>query len=507
MAADFCILMMVFAVGSQLSDLVEMAHGSGQQRKNGWVFFEAARRYHKLIKSTYTLDDAIITLLMSIYLLGASLPSPCWVMAGTTSRIVQDLGLHKRPLPHQLFNVEIESRNRLFWGAYMVDRIVALAFGRPVLLSDEDCDVDLPGKVDEKGITTPYSLHFFRTSISVVSLLDPIIQLDAIPGNEEHDVEAMMKIDAQLVACWYKYPDDLTNDDADGSIEPSTLKILFIAQQARLALFRHFTNSDLNHTLRNACLKKSVETSRLTAKIMLRVAKKQNWENGFAHRCNDMVYNHIFRASIVLLLEHRLRTSSGLAKVQANGAAQNKHINILWQSLRAAAQAHLSAAKSLELLQVFANTLNFDLSLTEEPSSQGLSGTIPDFLAQQEPNMQTYNSLPATELSIGSNLDALDVLSPSLLGQSQPIQKSSLVASSPGHIVGMGLSFPGREAVAVSDSMPNGGDCGAEKRPSPSHCSIGSDDMDWAMFHELLNHDSIFGMYAGGVNGSDPVEF
>ncbi|OQU97842.1 Fungal specific transcription factor domain-containing protein [Cladophialophora immunda] len=515
--ADFCVMMMVFAVGSQLSDLAEVGHGSGQQMRNGWGFFEAARRCHRLIKSTYTLDDAIITLLMSIYLLGASMPSPCWVMTGTTSRIVQDLGLHKRPSPHQLFNVEIESRNRLFWGAYMVDRIVALTFGRPVLLLDEDCDVDLPGKVDEKGTTSPHSLRFFRTSISVVSLLDSIIQLDAIPRNEENDVETMMKIDAQLLACWYRYPRDLTNDDADESIEPSTLKILFITQQARLALFRHFTNNALNNSFRNACLKKSVETSRLTAKIMLRIAKGADWEDGIAHRCNDIVYNHIFRAAIVLLLEHRLKASSGMGKVHGRGAAQNRNINILWRSLRAAAQTHLSASKSLELLQVFANTLNFDLSLTETSDEYTSGDGTTDVLIRQEPDVETYDSLPAPALTIdaAAALTAVDVLSsPSPQIQPQPKPRPGLGSNSTNNLLlPTGLPFPKRDgagAAAATTARDEEEDrIGTEKRPSPSHCSVGSEDMDWAMFHELLDHDSIFEMYAGGVNGNDdfPVEF
>ncbi|OBT58869.1 hypothetical protein VE04_00926 [Pseudogymnoascus sp. 24MN13] len=40
--ADFSILMMVWAVGAQMSDLAEVRHNSGRQMKNGWEFFEAA---------------------------------------------------------------------------------------------------------------------------------------------------------------------------------------------------------------------------------------------------------------------------------------------------------------------------------------------------------------------------------------------------------------------------------------------------------------------------------
>ena len=232
--ADFSILMMVWAVGAQMSDLAEVRHNSGRQMKNGWQFFEAARRYHggRLIKARYTLDDAIISLLISVYLMGASLPSPCWVMTGITSRIVQDLGLHKRPSPHQLFNVEIESRNRLFWGAYIVDRVVALTCGRPVSLLDEDCDVDLPKEIDSKVTTARESLDFFRASISVVVNLDAIIQFGAISHYEVSDMETMKKIDAQLFACWQQYPGGLCDPSETSPIEPSTLKLVFVGQQA-----------------------------------------------------------------------------------------------------------------------------------------------------------------------------------------------------------------------------------------------------------------------------------
>jgi hypothetical protein len=510
--ADFCILMMVWAVGSQMSDFAEVGHGSGHQMRNGWKFFEAARKHHShcLIKSTYTLDDAIISLLMSIYLMGASLPSPCWVMTGITSRIVQDLGLHKRPSPHQLFNVEIESRNRLFWGAYMVDRIVALTCGRPVSLLDEDCDVDLPGQVDNKGTTAPESLDFFRASISVVYKLDAIIQLGAIPFYEESDIETMKKLDAQLFECWQRYPGGLTDESEQGSLEPSTLKLIFVGQQARLALFsRHFTDGTLNPTMRNFCLKKSVEISRVTARIMLRVARGANWEHVFSHRCNDMVCTHIFRASIVLLLAYRLTSTSGDGTADNQAITLSQHIIILWHSLRAAAKAHISAAKSLELLQVFADTLNFDLHASWETSEEPTSRDEANAPSQIEADatatgpVETYPPILVAESSTSA---AAKTVSPPL-SHNPNIVPPTPASISTGGTVPASSSQP---VEMVAGGLPNNGHGGTvvpggKSYTSPNYGNFDPTDIHWEMLQGLLNCESQFGMYLGGSNLNDDL--
>ncbi|OBT67732.1 hypothetical protein VE03_03446 [Pseudogymnoascus sp. 23342-1-I1] len=490
--ADFSILMMVWAVGAQMSDLAEVRHTSGRQMKNGWEFFEAAQRYHggRLIKAFYTLDDAIISLLMSVYLMGASLPSPCWVMTGITSRIVQDLGLHKRPSPHQLFNVEIESRNRLFWGAYLVDRVAALTCGRPVSLLDEDCDVDLPNEIDNKGTTASESVEFFRASISVTINLDAIIQFGAISHYEDSDMETMKKIDAQLFTCWQKYPGGLCDPSETSTIEPSTLKLVFVGQQARLALFsRHFTDSTLSGTMRSFCLKKSIEIATLTASIMHRVAHAEKWEDVFSHRCNDMVFTHIFRASIVLLLAYRLHSmtpedvihnSNNNNETDSQTAALAQHIIILWRGLRSAAKGHISAAKSLEVLHVFADTLSFNLEAPREDTGHA----PPPSVSTHQPG--TYNSTPEHQLLLGD-------LTPSVHSTVVPLPHLS--------------SLPVCVDSSIHDHSHNNDIAGInadnlmvgeEDGPLPDYHNFDSSEIRWDMLKDLLNVESRFGMYLGG---------
>jgi hypothetical protein len=465
--------MLIYAVGSQMSSHPSVRHRSGHQMKNGWSFFQPAWRLfgsHRLINSTYTLDDATISLLASIYLMGAGLPSPCWVLSGVTSRIVMDLGLHRRMAPvgaggaagagyggSGLYRQEVEARNRLFWGWYMVDRIMALTCGRPVSILDEDCDVELPGAVDGSGAVSQDSLAFFRASVAVVKNLNEVVQHGVRGGRgdeegEKEDMEMMRELDSRLRSAWETYPclrpvqsqaqagvgEAGKNSNAWDPLEPSTLKLLFVAQHARLALFsRHFTDSSISASMRGFCVRKSIEVARQSASVLRRCAApggfdggeggaRESWEARLRRGVNDVVCCHIGRAGIVLLLALALRSGDGghgMAAANAmsgafpsavvgsdsrpasGGAPSSSHnpgdkpatghqssiptsasgsglagtatprsdktnqttrgmsrdIVLLWKALRAAATAHVSAAKNLEIFCAFADTLNVDL--------------------------------------------------------------------------------------------------------------------------------------------------
>jgi hypothetical protein len=50
--------------------------------------------------------------------------------------------------------LEQEHRRRAWWGAYIMDRMLAVALGRPFGVSDGDCDVELPVPVDDEDLVT-----------------------------------------------------------------------------------------------------------------------------------------------------------------------------------------------------------------------------------------------------------------------------------------------------------------------------------------------------------------
>lgn len=48
--------------------------------------------------------------------------------------------------------IEKETRRKIWWGVYTLDRMLAIALGRPLGVNDSDCDVELPVDVDDGNL-------------------------------------------------------------------------------------------------------------------------------------------------------------------------------------------------------------------------------------------------------------------------------------------------------------------------------------------------------------------
>ncbi|KAG6886077.1 hypothetical protein C0993_004067 [Termitomyces sp. T159_Od127] len=53
--------------------------------------------------------------------------------------------------------IEKETRKKVWWGVYTLDRMLALALGRPLGINDSDCDVEQPAEVDDDYLTEYFS--------------------------------------------------------------------------------------------------------------------------------------------------------------------------------------------------------------------------------------------------------------------------------------------------------------------------------------------------------------
>jgi hypothetical protein len=77
------------------------------------------------------------------YLLTQSRINHCWSLFGTTAHLGLAIGLNRgrRGDPSGPVDfVELESRRRWFWCAYVLDKYLAAALGRPRTFKDEDID-------------------------------------------------------------------------------------------------------------------------------------------------------------------------------------------------------------------------------------------------------------------------------------------------------------------------------------------------------------------------------
>lgn len=88
------------------------------------------------------------------------------------------IGLHLNVPESQLPDARIrEHRNRLFWGAYVIDRIFASHLNHPPAIQDDDIAVDLPSEI---SISTPDDSfgdpEYHIATIRLAGLLNTTIQ-------------------------------------------------------------------------------------------------------------------------------------------------------------------------------------------------------------------------------------------------------------------------------------------------------------------------------------------
>src|SRR5882762_214603 len=109
-------------------------------------------------------------ILLSSFLCSVNCLPQAWLLIGQAVRAAQDLGLHvslfRRSIPLvftrvkqrsprrlSLTPVEKETRRKKRWGVYTLDRMLALALGRPLGIEDIDCDIELPSDVDDENLS------------------------------------------------------------------------------------------------------------------------------------------------------------------------------------------------------------------------------------------------------------------------------------------------------------------------------------------------------------------
>jgi hypothetical protein len=106
-------------------------------------YFFAAEHQLAKERGAVRLASVQARLLQCFYLLTQSRINHCWNLFGTLSHLALAIGLHRGrrcESSSTVDYVELESRRRLFWCAYSLDKYLAAALGRPRTFKDEDID-------------------------------------------------------------------------------------------------------------------------------------------------------------------------------------------------------------------------------------------------------------------------------------------------------------------------------------------------------------------------------
>lgn len=95
-----------------------------------------------------------------------------WFTLGKAIRMAQDIGLHRSCSNWTLPPSEIETRHRVFYSCYVLDRLMGARAGKPLTILDRDFDTDLPKtyEVNDDNQTGPpvYQAFIFLIKLSEI---------------------------------------------------------------------------------------------------------------------------------------------------------------------------------------------------------------------------------------------------------------------------------------------------------------------------------------------------
>ncbi|TPX21296.1 hypothetical protein DIZ76_015252 [Coccidioides immitis] len=157
----------IFACSSKYSQRIEVRDNPVDSTTSGLRFFA---RCDQLLAEQSLLNSSSIATLVGLLLLGSTYnargdTSKGWLYTGYALRMVYDLGLHLDYKATTANAEDIEIRRRVFWGAFICDKLQSLYLGRPMTIHLRDVHVsrNFMDTMEEKELWTPYVDPMFPT--------------------------------------------------------------------------------------------------------------------------------------------------------------------------------------------------------------------------------------------------------------------------------------------------------------------------------------------------------
>ncbi|KIW15441.1 hypothetical protein PV08_05487 [Exophiala spinifera] len=241
-----CQINMIFAMTSQLDERVPPGDRAGHAE----VYLDRAMRHlvSELWESA-SLQSVQNFLILAQYLQSTNKGYQCWMVVGHAVRMAQNLGLHLRETSEKIHSARKRQLYRKVWhGCILMDRIVALTFGRPTVVSLKDAScVPLPLPVDdeflpEESTMEPHSIpkgpmvvEFYIETLKLYAILDEILTtlyatttaVPRIASNESQSsslrarrMTALLQLDLSLASWLKSLPDHLRPVHTQASLSP-----------------------------------------------------------------------------------------------------------------------------------------------------------------------------------------------------------------------------------------------------------------------------------------------
>lgn len=265
----------IYFGASKFSNRAEVRRDPDDVRTAGWTFRMRVKELlgSALDRSEITTIQALLVMTSSLFALGDE-RSAAWLYAGAAFRMIIDLGMHVDATMlsniRHLSDEDIEIRRRVFWGAFVVDKIQSLYQGRPASLQDFDTKVSLTfldhyeelehwqpfAYSDAKSYpgSPAYSVSTFmelcKLSLILNGILNKVYSERSSTRSPQELLATLNTLDTQLKEWHEALPDHLQFSNATAQITPPphVLSLLALYNVLLILLHRPFVAEGHLHT-------------------------------------------------------------------------------------------------------------------------------------------------------------------------------------------------------------------------------------------------------------------
>ncbi|KAI0010459.1 fungal-specific transcription factor domain-containing protein [Xylariaceae sp. FL0662B] len=144
----------------------------------GLAYFAQASKALGYLDERPEVESVELYLLLSFYSMALNRRYSAYLFAGTAMRAAIVIGLHLNIPESQLPDARLrDHRKRLFWTAYIIDRLCASNLNHPPTIQDDDIGVDLPSDISSSTLTEEYGdSDYHVANIKLAGLLTTVIR-------------------------------------------------------------------------------------------------------------------------------------------------------------------------------------------------------------------------------------------------------------------------------------------------------------------------------------------
>ncbi|KAJ6110258.1 hypothetical protein N7486_002493 [Penicillium sp. IBT 16267x] len=196
------ILLMIFAIGTQYAHLESSAQKpSGSTESNfaeediGTAFYQQAIRLLPEIIEHSSVESIQACLLFVCYALPIDASGLGYIYINIAIRLAMQNGMHRKCKSDAFSPTMIETRNRVWWTAYLLERKISIFHGRPLSMLRADVDASIPLHKPELELgDSQASVARAEASIQLIHFLEDILnEITILRGCQKQQIPKIIK--------------------------------------------------------------------------------------------------------------------------------------------------------------------------------------------------------------------------------------------------------------------------------------------------------------------------